>query len=68
MDSKNVRPSKWPGYIALVLITITNSLWTFWGIAEMYYEGWGNPRHEHRCVREPSDRKRDNTGLSTVKE
>jgi hypothetical protein len=32
-----------PGYIALGLVVITTSLWTFWGAAEMYYEGWGLP-------------------------
>jgi hypothetical protein len=32
-----------PGYIALGLVIVTTSLWTFWGAAEMYYEGWGAP-------------------------
>ena len=32
-----------PGIVAIGLITLTTALWTFWGVAEMYYEGWGNP-------------------------
>jgi hypothetical protein len=32
-----------PGYIATGLLTVTTTLWVFWGTAEMYYEGWGNP-------------------------
>jgi len=32
-----------PGYIATGLVTLTTALWTFWGMAEMYYEGWGQP-------------------------
>jgi len=32
-----------PGYIATGLMTVTTTLWVFWGTAEMYYEGWGNP-------------------------
>jgi hypothetical protein len=32
-----------PGSIALGLVIVTASLWTFWGTAEMYYEGWGAP-------------------------
>ena len=32
-----------PGYIAVGLVSITTVLWTFWGVAEMYYEGWGQP-------------------------
>jgi len=37
------RESRLPGAIATGLMTITTALWTFWGVAEMYYEGWGNP-------------------------
>ncbi len=33
----------WPGYAALFYLVLTTSLWTFWGAAEMYYEGWGLP-------------------------
>jgi hypothetical protein len=32
-----------PGYIATGLVILTTTLWTFWGMAEMYYEGWGLP-------------------------
>ena len=34
---------KMPGVIATGLLTLTTLLWTFWGVAEMYYEGWGLP-------------------------
>jgi hypothetical protein len=29
-----------PGYLAIALLTLATALWTFWGIGEMYYEGW----------------------------
>ena len=29
-----------PGYIATGLLAFTTTLWTFWGVGEMYYEGW----------------------------
>lgn len=32
-----------PGIVATALVIVTTSLWVFWGSAEMYYEGWGNP-------------------------
>ena len=32
-----------PGWIATALVTVTSAFWVFWGSAEMYYEGWGNP-------------------------
>jgi len=32
-----------PGYIATLLVILTTSFWTFWGVAEMYHEGWGMP-------------------------
>ena len=32
-----------PGIVATTLLIVTTALWTFWGSAEMYYEGWGNP-------------------------
>ena len=32
-----------PGRIAVGLIVVTACLWTFWGTAEMYFEGWGQP-------------------------
>ena len=28
------------GYLAVGLLTIASTLWTFWGVGEMYYEGW----------------------------
>ena len=32
-----------PGYIATGLVILTTSLWTLWGMGEMYVEGWGLP-------------------------
>lgn len=32
-----------PGAAAAGLMVLVTALWTFWGMAEMYYEGWGNP-------------------------
>jgi hypothetical protein len=32
-----------PGYLATGLMILTTSLWTFWGVGEMYFEGWGLP-------------------------
>ncbi len=32
-----------PGMVATGLMVLVTALWTFWGAAEMYYEGWGNP-------------------------
>ncbi len=29
-----------PGIFATGLVTLTTTLWTFWGVGEMYYEGW----------------------------
>jgi hypothetical protein len=31
---------KLPGYTATGLLTLATTLWTFWGVGEMYYEGW----------------------------
>ncbi len=31
---------KLPGYVATGLLTLATTLWTFWGVGEMYYEGW----------------------------
>lgn len=39
---KSISPNV-PGRIAAGLMMLTTSLWTFWGIAELYYEGWGLP-------------------------
>lgn len=33
--------SRLPGIIAIGLVTLTTSLWTWWSLGEMYYEGWG---------------------------
>jgi hypothetical protein len=35
--------SRLPGRIAAGFVILTTSLWTFWGIGELYYEGWGLP-------------------------
>ncbi len=32
-----------PGIIATGLVILTTTMWTFWGVAEMYYEGWWGP-------------------------
>jgi hypothetical protein len=32
--------SKLPGYIAYILLLLLTCLWTFWGVGELYYEGW----------------------------
>ena len=29
-----------PGYLATGIVIVVASLWWFWGVAEMYYEGW----------------------------
>jgi hypothetical protein len=29
-----------PGYLATGLLAMATMLWTFWGVGEMYYEGW----------------------------
>ncbi len=34
---------KIPGWIGILLITILNALWLFWGLGEAFYEGWGVP-------------------------
>jgi hypothetical protein len=34
---------KLPGYAGAGLVILVTSLWTFWGVAEMYYEGWWGP-------------------------
>jgi hypothetical protein len=31
---------KYPGYIATGLLALATSLWAFWGVGEMYFEGW----------------------------
>ncbi|MBN1312023.1 MAG: DoxX family protein [Anaerolineae bacterium] len=32
-----------PGWLAVGFVIFVTSGWTFWGIAELYYEGWGLP-------------------------
>lgn len=32
---------KLPGYIATGLVILATAFWTYWGMGEMYYEGWG---------------------------
>ena len=34
-----------PGYIGLGLLSLLTTLWTFWGVGEMYYEGWWGGWH-----------------------
>jgi hypothetical protein len=29
-----------PGWIATALLALATALWTYWGVGEMYYEGW----------------------------
>jgi len=38
--SQHSIPEKLPGIIATALFILTTSSWTFWDVAEMYYEGW----------------------------
>ena len=37
MDRSELK-RRFPGYIATGLVTLTTTLWTFWGVAKMYYE------------------------------
>ncbi len=32
-----------PGYIGIGLMILTTSLWMYWGVGEMYYQGWWGP-------------------------
>ena len=32
-----------PGWLSSGLMIVVSVFWTYWGTAEMYYEGWGNP-------------------------
>jgi len=32
-----------PGYVGTGLAILVTSLWTLWGVVEMYYEGWWGP-------------------------
>ena len=42
---------KLPGYLATGLLTIATTLWTFWGVGEMYYEGWWGGWYNQRSSR-----------------
>jgi hypothetical protein len=32
-----------PGYVGIGLVILVTTLWTLWGVVEMYYEGWWGP-------------------------
>lgn len=34
-----------PGYVGVVLLSLLTTLWTAWGVGEMYYEGWWGGWH-----------------------
>ncbi|MGC9349988.1 MAG: DUF7670 domain-containing protein [Anaerolineae bacterium] len=40
MKSEKRQLAKVPGWIASVLMIFVTVLWTYWGVAEMYHEGW----------------------------
>ena len=40
MDAKMAKRRRLPGVIAAGLMIVVTLLWTFWGTAEMYHEGW----------------------------
>jgi hypothetical protein len=40
MKKNTSERSKLPGQLAMGLMIGVTALWTFWGVAEMYYEGW----------------------------
>jgi hypothetical protein len=42
MDLSALR-RRWPGLVGTGFLVVTTGLWTFWGVAEMYHEGWGLP-------------------------
>jgi len=42
MCASNSR-SRLPGILAAGFVILTTTLWAFWGISELYYEGWGLP-------------------------
>ncbi len=41
--NRSERRRKLPGYIATALLILTTTFWTYWGVGEMLYEGWGMP-------------------------
>jgi len=40
MKPRGEKVRRLPGYIATGLMIASTALWTFWGVAEMYHEGW----------------------------
>lgn len=41
---------KWPGVVAIALLTLATSLWTFWGAGELYLESIMEPHCHVRCA------------------
>ncbi len=35
--------AKLPGWIGVGIITLLNTVWLYWGMGELFYEGWGVP-------------------------
>lgn len=44
-DKAAQRRRRWQlaGDIAIILLVIVTAFWAYWGVAEMYYEGWWGP-------------------------
>lgn len=40
---RTIRRGQVPGMVAVALLTVATAFWTFWGVAEMFYEGWWGP-------------------------
>jgi len=40
---KSVLKHRLPGYVSTGLVILVTSLWTLWGVGEVYYEGWWGP-------------------------
>ncbi len=38
--TENVWWKRLPGYLATGIVIVVSGFWFFWGVAEMYYEGW----------------------------
>jgi heme/copper-type cytochrome/quinol oxidase subunit 2 len=38
--TRSVWRHRFPGYAATGLLTLTTTLWTYWGVGELFYEGW----------------------------
>ncbi len=41
--ARSTRRQALPGMLAVALLTVASVFWTFWGVAEMFYEGWWGP-------------------------